>query len=209
MIVKDIDLDQLIICEKCDTLHRKIPLSNRQTAYCTRCHSPLYKNHPHLIAYTLSVALTTLIFFVMANLFPIVTVDIKGMVSSITLPSVILSLFQQHFFLVGLLVSFVIFLFPLSILLSLITALTLMLTRRGADAVRALLLYISHVNRWNMMEIFFISVLVALIKLIGYGEIYFGVSFWALLLFVASDLFLTKDLHIRSLWERWQKIYDV
>ncbi|OQX72592.1 MAG: hypothetical protein B6D59_08095 [Campylobacteraceae bacterium 4484_4] len=205
--MKDTDLDQLIICEKCDTLHKKIPLSYNQTAYCSHCHSPLYKNHPHLIAYTLSIALTTLVFFVMANLFPIVTVDIKGMVSSITLPSVIVSLFEQHFFIVGLLVSFVIFLFPLSILLSLILALTLMLMQKGEEIVKALLLYISHVNRWNMMEIFLISILVALVKLIGYGEIYFGVSFWALVLFVVSDLFLTKDLHIRSLWEHWQRIY--
>ncbi len=205
--MQDTPLDDLIICEECDTLHRKVPLQSAQSAYCTHCHAPLYTHYPHLLGSTLSLALTTLIFFVMANLFPIVTVDIKGMVSTLTLPSVILSLFEGHFFVVGLLVAFVIFLFPLSILLALIVALGLMLAKRGEKTAKALLLYVSHVHSWNMVEIFLISILVALVKLIGYAEIHFGVSFWSLVLFALFDLLLTKRLQLRSLWEQWQRIY--
>jgi len=52
-----------------------------------------------------------------------------------------------------------------------------------------------------MSSIFLISILVSLVKLMNMLEIYIGISFWALTIFVMIDLYMTKKIDIGELWE--------
>lgn len=202
-------LDNLIICKKCNTIHKKLPLKGKKkAAYCTLCGNKLYTSRPHLLDMSLALCITALIFFIVASIFPIVTIDMQGAVMHVTLPSVFITLLDEHFFFVGLLCAFVIFLFPLMLLLFYMLLLVLFKLKIGENITKKLLVLISYMLPWNMLEIFLISILIALVKLIGYAEIFFGISFWALVLFVLVDLYLYKNISLPALWELHERIYN-
>ncbi len=195
-----ISLDHFIICKKCDTLHQKKPLRTGAVAKCRECGSVLYRRHNNLIDYGLALGISAFIFFVIANAFPIVTIELRGIQQHISLPSVILSLFENDFFLVGLFCAFVIFIFPFLILALFIWTMWLLKIRRGEKQVERLLIWLAKLLPWSMTEIFLISIFVALVKLIGYAQIHFGISLGALIVFVAFDLYLSKSISIDELW---------
>jgi len=206
-MLKEIPLDNFIICKKCDTLHQKKKLNIGGVAKCTECGSVLYRRHKNLLDYGLAIGLSALIFFILANAFPIVNIELRGVHQDITLPSVLFSLFENGFLLVGLFCSFVIFIFPFTVLVVFIWIMWLLRVKRGEAVVEKLLIVLSKILPWNMTEIFLISVFVALVKLIGYAQIHFGLSLWALAIFVAFDLYLSKSISIDELWRAKKRIF--
>ncbi len=198
--MKDQELDKFIICQKCYTLHERIILSDGGIACCSSCGNVLYRKHKALVDKGLSLTITALIFFVLANVFPIVTIDMQGNIQSITLPFVLFTLFDDNFFLVAVLCSFVIFIFPLILMLLLLSILLVFKLKRGRCLSKRLLVLLAHVLPWNMSEVFLISILVALVKMIGYAQIEFGIAFVALSIFVALEIYITKNISIVELW---------
>ncbi len=206
-MLNEIPLDNYIICKKCDTLHHKKKLKMGGVAKCTECGSILYRRHKNLVDYGLALGLSAFIFFILANAFPIVNIELRGVHQDISLPSVLFSLFENGFFLVGLFCSFVIFIFPFSVLVSFIWVMWLLRLQRGEALVEKLLIFLAKILPWNMAEIFLISIFVALVKLIGYAQIHFGLSLWALAIFVAFDLYLSKSISIDELWRAKNRIF--
>lgn len=203
----DQNLDHLVICPKCATLHHKKPLSTMTKAICTTCGTTLYRKHTDLLNKSLALSISTLIFFIVANVFPIVSIDLQGTLSDITLSSVFLTMIDEQFYFAGLLCAFVIFILPLALALLFLTLLLCMKFRIFEKGVKKMLVILASLLPWNMVEIFLISILVAMVKLIGYAEIEFGISFWALILFVIVDMYMTKNISLIALWSMKEKIY--
>ena len=72
---------------------------------------------------------------------------------------------------------------------------------------KELLILLSHITPWNMSDIFLISILVALVKLIGYAQIHMGMAFWALMVFVLIDLYVTKSIHVSEIWMLRKRVF--
>jgi len=193
-------LDNLIICQQCFTLHEEVPIADGTQALCTKCGGVLYRYETRLIDYGLALSITGLIFFIVANVFPLVQIELLGHEQYITITKTFVSLFDNGFYVVGLLCTFLIFIFPLMIFTINIVLFSLLKLAKGKTMTKELLVLISHIRPWSMSDIFLISILVALVKLIGYAQIHIGVSFWALILFVLIDLYITKYIHISELW---------
>jgi len=193
-------LDNLIICHKCFTLHEEVPIADGSKACCCECGHILYRYDTKLIDHGLALSLTGLVFFIIANFFPVLKIDILGSEQFITIPKTIFSLFTNHFYIVGFICLFLIFIFPLMIFLINIIIFSMLKLQRGTKLTKDLLIILSHIIPWSMADIFFISILVALVKLISFGQIHIGVSFWALMLFVLVDIYITKSIHISEIW---------
>jgi len=71
---------------------------------------------------------------------------------------------------------------------------------RGSKTTKELLILLAHITPWSMADIFFISILVALVKLIAFGQIHIGIAFWALMVFVIIDVYITKRIRLSELW---------
>ena len=203
----EINLDNLIICPKCNTLHHKKKISPGSVAKCVECGFVLYRNHKNLIDYGLAIGISALIFFILTNSFEIVSLELRGVKQSITLPSVIMSLFENGYYIVGLFCFFVIFLLPFLLIVVYIWALYLIKIKRDEELVERLLILLAKLLPWNMIEIFLVSIFVALIKLIGYAGIEFGISIWTLIIFVGLDLYLTKSISIDELWRAKKRVF--
>lgn len=200
-------LDNLIICHQCFTLHEEIPIEDGTQALCTACGGVLYRYNVKLIDYGLAFSFTGLIFFALANFFPLVKIELLGHTQFITIPKTFLALFENGFYVVGLLCLFLIFIFPLMIFCINIVLFSLLKLKKGEQLTKELLVLLSHIKPWSMSDIFLISILVALVKLIGYAQIHMGVAFWALILFVLVDLYITRQIHISELWMLRKRIY--
>ena len=201
-------LDTLIICEQCHTLHKEIPIADGTKALCSTCGNVLYRYDSRLVDYGLALSITGLIFFVLANFFPIVKIELLGHEQFITIPKTFVALLDNGFYIVGLLCVFLIFIMPLMVFTVNILVFFLLKFRKSPLLTKELLIFLSHLKPWSMSDIFLISILVALVKLIGYAQIHMGVAFWALVLFVLVDLYISKQIHTSEIWMLRKRIYD-
>ena len=199
-------LDNYIICHRCFTLQEEHPLKDGNSAYCAGCGGILYRYDSRLIDHALAWSITGFIFFLLANAFPLLQIDILGTNQFITLPKTIFALFDYGFYLVGFLCLFLILIFPFMIFTINIVLFSLLKLRKGRKVTKELLILLSHISPWSMADIFFISLLVALVKLIAFGQIHIGVSFWALMAFVMIDLYISKSIRIPEIWMLRKKI---
>lgn len=193
-------LDNLVICHKCFTLNEVTPIKDGSKACCSECGGILYRYDSKLIDHGLALSLTGFIFFVLANMFPLIQIDILGSEQFITLPKTIFSLFDNGFYIVGLICAFLIFIFPLMIFVINMLLFLLLKIERGEKLTKELLVLLSHITPWSMADIFFISILVALVKLVAFGQIHIGIAFWALMIFVLIDIYITKSIHLSEIW---------
>lgn len=201
-------LDHYIICHKCHTLHNKVSMNDGAKAHCVECDAVLYRSDSKLVEHGLALSITGFIFFVLANAFPLVQVEILGLEQFITIPKTFMTLFESGFYIVGVICTLLIFVFPLMIFSINIILFTLLKMQKGERVIKELLILLSHIKPWSMGDIFLISILVALVKLIGYAQIHMGVSFWALVIFVLIDLYLTKRIYVSEMWMLRKKIFS-
>lgn len=202
------DLDNYILCHYCFTLHYKVPLRKGMEAHCNSCNSLLYGKSRDISSLGLSLSLSGLIFFIVANLFPLVKIDMLGNSQYLTLSKTFISLFDNGFYIVGMLSLFLIFIFPLLILLIHISIFLCLKLKRDEKATEGLLILISHIKPWSMSDVFLVSILVSLVKLIGVAEIEMGASFWAFVWVVLVEFFLVKMVKTSDMWRLKEIAYS-
>jgi paraquat-inducible protein A len=201
------ELDNLVICHQCYTLHKEVPIHDGSKACCKECGTVLYRYDSRLAEHGLALSLSALIFFIVANFFPLVKIEILGHEQFITITKMIFSLFNNGFFIVGLILSFLLLIFPLMIILIYMTLFTLLHFAKGKQLTKDLLILLADISPWSMMDIFLVSILVALVKLIGYAQIHMGIAFWALFVFVLLDIYITKNIHISEIWMLRKRVF--
>ncbi len=206
-MITEEELDNLIICKKCHTLHKKVPISHNKKAFCSKCDILLYQNCPNTIDKTLALVITAAISLFVAFKFTIVTIDIQGLEKSLTLYALFMVILEQHQYIVGIMFIFLIVIFPIAIILSMLILLILMKLKKGGYLTHRLLILLAHIRPWSMVDIFFISLLVAMVKLFDYAYIELGVSFVALVFTLILDIIITKNISFYELWELHTKIY--
>ncbi len=200
-------LDHLVICPQCNTLYQKAPLSPGQRAKCRVCGTILYRYDPRYLDRVLALSMTGLMLFLVANLFPLVKIDLLGHQQYVSIFEAIYQLYSSGFYVVALAVAFMVLIIPVLVLIDYVVVGFLMRQRRSPGLVRDLLVMLAHLFPWSMVDIFAVSILVALVKLRGEVSIHFGVSFWALIAYVAIDLYLTKAKRLGHLWELYRHFY--
>ena len=207
--MKKEELDNLIICKKCHTLHEKIELKEGAKALCSSCNRIIYRRDSQIIDKTLALVITALISFVLVFLFTIITININGLEQDLTLTALFVVILEEKEYVVGVMLFFLIVLFPLAILISMLFLLLNMRLKKSGYLVKRLLILLAHLEPWNMIDIFFISLLVAMVKLFDYAQIELGVSFVAFIFTLILDIIITKNISFYMLWEEYEKIYQI
>jgi paraquat-inducible protein A len=159
-------MTSLVACLECDLLHREAPLSGTSEASCVRCGAVLYRRkreNANEIALALTVA--AIIFLLIANAFPIVTLETQGVHNESTLFGAVVALWNDQRELVAALVCVTTIAVPAAELLTLTYVLLVLRNRRSRRGVASLLHFLQAVKPWGMVEVFFLGVLVSLVKL--------------------------------------------
>lgn len=191
-----------IACPDCDLMQVEPPLRPGSTARCIRCEAPLAKRVRNSIerAHALTIAAT--IFFALANLFPLVGLEVQGSSSRTTLIGAVHVLIQQDKLPIAVLVFFTTILVP-AVELTLMNYLLLPL-RRGRvprHAVGAMRLART-LRPWSMVEVFMLGMLVSVVKLSGLAHVVTGIAAYALgaLIILFAAMAAAFDPH--EIWDR-------
>ncbi len=205
--MKKDELDTLVICKKCHTLHKKIRIHKDTKAVCSYCNTVIYRHTKHLYRTTLALTFTALILLLVAFSFDILTININGVYKSLNLQSLFIMVFQEGYYLVGIMLLFLIVIFPIVILVSIIVLLILMHYKKAGYMVKRLLILIAKLQHWSMLDIFFISILVSMVKLFSYAQIELEISFFSFILLLILDIITIKKISFNELWILYEKIY--
>lgn len=205
--MKKDELDKLVICKKCHTLHEKIPLHQGAKALCSQCNTVIYLRDDNLLDKTLALVIAAFISLMVAFQFNIITINVNGLEQSLTLGSLFLVILEHKQYIVGIMLLFLIVIFPLLIIGSMFLLLILMKNHKAEYLVRRLLILLAHLRPWSMVDIFFISLLVAMVKLFDVAHIELGVSFIAFIFTLILDIIISKNISFYELWHHHDMIY--
>jgi len=169
----------------------------------------LYREHQNLIENSLAISWVMLIALILGFSFSIINININGIYKELDLPSLIMVIFDNEYYIVGVMLSFLIFIFPLVIIISMIMVLTLMKLEKSGYLVKRLMILIAKILPWSMIDIFFISLLVAMVKLFSYAQLELGIGFWALIIVILLDIFIFKRITFSDIWDKYIEIYEV
>ena len=190
----------LAICEQCDAVHARLPLAPRSRARCSRCGAELYRERHGSVEMLLALTIAGLIVFLIANSYPILTIELGGAGTRTTLLGAVLHASQGLLVPLGAIVAICLFLFPL---LQLLAGLYVLLPlsrgwrpRYFNAAMHALRL----LRPWSMTEVFLLGILVSLVKLAATYTVIPGISLWAFVV-LTFLLAVIGSIDLHEIWD--------
>lgn len=195
----------LVCCEECDVVYKRVELKKGEKAYCLRCGAALYKNG-RTLGQLLPLVIASLIIFAISNAYPIVQIELQGIRSETTLFGAVLAMFHEGRGLVALLVLLTTLIFPLCELLLLLYVLLPVTFLRTKPIGMAIALRIIRVFRiWGMIEVFLIGVLVTLVKLAVMVTIIPGVALWSFSALTVL-MVLVMSVKVSDIWDQVEEL---
>ena len=194
------EVPDTVVCPGCDAVYGRARLAPRDVAQCPRCSTELDRHPGAQQRRILPLTVASLIMFAIANLFPIVEIELQGLRSQTTLAGAVIALASEGMSLVALLVLATTLLFPL-LELCILAYLLIPLGRAHRPAGFAWLVRaMQSLRPWGMIEVFLLGVLVAIVKLSSMATVVPGPALWA---FMALTVLLTAVLSFNpgAFWE--------
>lgn len=172
-------------------------------AECCRCGSLLAERKIDSLRRTAALSLAALILYIPANVYPILRMDYYGVYSESTVWDGCVTLFRNGQWVVAVIVFLASILIPMFKLLGLFF---LVATSRTASARRRrerTLIYriIDVIGPWAMLDVFLLSVLVALVKLEQLATVLPGPGLLAFASVVVLTILASASFDPASIWE--------
>jgi paraquat-inducible protein A len=157
----------LVACHECGLLSRWSAPPTGHENLCPRCGEVLHRRKPDSLRRTWALLIAAFLLYIPANVLPVMRVIYAGRTESDTIMSGVQELFGSGQSAVAVLVLFASITVPLIKLLGL-TGMAIA-TQRGSRWRRrdrtVFYRLIEFVGRWSMLDVFMISILVALVRL--------------------------------------------
>lgn len=192
--------DPIIVCEACDWVNQIPPLRQGQRVRCARCHHTLLTITPKLPERLLTLSGSALLMLSMALIFPFLGFSAKGISQWITLPDTVITLLSHHFIFLGILVTLLLLVLPISFLISTSYIALAWVTKRPFPFQSIAARWLVVVQPWLMVDVFLVGIFVALVKLHSLAQIATGLSFWAYCAFVILFIKVMVLIDRRMLW---------
>ncbi len=190
----------LLVCLQCRATVRAL-----QVAYprCPRCYAHLYQRKPHSLGLTAALLLCAAILYIPANLLPVMYTRTIFDEEQDTIMSGVLVLLHSGSWPIAILVFVASIVVPLLKILSL--AVVLFSAWRRSPRFRSqqseLFRMVEYIGRWSMLDVYAISMLVALVQIrslafvaVGWGALAFGAV-------VVLTMFAARTFDERLLWD--------
>jgi paraquat-inducible protein A len=191
----------IIVCDHCDLVLHKNLLDLRGSSSCSRCGHILFRTHPLGLHRCLIFLITAVFLFIIANIFPIVTISSNGLKNSSTLLEAVYRLFQDGIPSIAFLVFFTAFLMPALQIFSL-TYLLLPL-KFGHTPLRfgPIFRLVHQVRTWAMLEVFLLGLIVTITKLNAFAEVTLDIGFISFILLMISITATSANFDKHSFWK--------
>ncbi|MFT5759941.1 MAG: paraquat-inducible protein A [Alteromonadaceae bacterium] len=193
-----------IACHDCDLLMLIPHLKHRQEAVCPRCGFILTRFYQHAPIKLLAFTLTSLVFLTFSLKFSFLIFYLHGNARSLTLIESIQSFSSINYIFVSILLFATAIIIPLLFLLSVVYVSWSFNAKKLLPFTEKVLKFALSVLPWNMAEIFLVSILVGLIKVMTLAHVEFGLSFFSYILFIISLAATLSYFDRYQLWSTYQ-----
>ena len=201
--------ERAIGCHVCGLVLTERPGTQRHGS-CPRCHARLHHRKPDSMARTGALVLSAVILYIPANVFPVMTVVSFGKGEPDTILSGVKELIHADMWPLALLVFFASITVPV-LKLSGLTFLMIAVRRKSRWRLkdRAFLFrIIESVGRWSMIDIFMISILIALVKLGSIATIEPGIGATSFAGVVVITMIASMMFDPRLMWDAAEQNSD-
>lgn len=200
------EYSDLTVCHECDALMRLRIRSVSSTLRCPRCSSPVKGHGSGGLVKPLVAAAAGLIFFWPANFMPILQMTILGIESNHTMIGAVRVIAESGLVPVSLMVLFCSVLAPLLEFALLGAVLVQVAMGRNIISLPALFRYYNYLDSWAMLEVYMISLLVSVIKLMGMAAVTPGIGLLCFAGMMLSSIAAKVTLDHQGVWRRIESI---
>jgi paraquat-inducible protein A len=207
-LLRDEPMETIIACETCGLVQRMEELQPGTAAECGRCGSIIAERKVNSIGRTAAFSLAALILYVPANIYPILRMNYYGAYSENTVWNGCVKLFEDGQWLVAVIVflaSIVIPLFKLLALFYLVVTAKFKSTRRRSERTW-IFKTIEVIGPWAMLDVFLLSVLVALVKLGEIATVVPGPGLLAFTAVVVLTILASASFDTKLIWDEPDRV---
>lgn len=193
----------LVACSDCHLLSRKTVLGSGQIAVCPRCGGELHQRKPNSIHKTWALLLAAIICYIPANVLPMTITSALGNVEADTIISGVIYFIHSGsweialvIFTASIFVPFMKFLILIYLLLS------VQFRSKWRPRDRTVLYRITEaVGRWSMLDVYVVTILVALVKLGVLADIEAGPAVIYFASVVVFTMLAAESFDPRLIWD--------
>lgn len=193
-----------IACKICGQVHDLQPLPPGTVATCVRCGSRLAKRTRASLHRTAAFALAALLLYIPANLFPILRLELYGTYAEDTVWRGVVLFFRSGNYLMAAIVFMASILIPVLKILGLLFI--VITTISGFERWKLfrtwLFRFIDTIGRWAMLDVFVLSIWVAVVKLGSLASVSPGPGLLPFGLVVIFTLFASWSFDPQLIWEK-------
>ena len=197
-----------IVCHSCLMTFKWTAENEKNHIDCPRCHAPLHYRKTDSLQRTTALVLAALILYVPANVMPITVTYFLGAEQSDTIMSGVLFFMfsgSWHIALIIFIASVVIPLTKLLILIYLLFAVKYKV-KLSPKACTKLYQFTEAVGRWSMVDVYVVTVLVALVQLDPFAVIKAGPGVGYFASVVVITMFAAESFDPRLLWDQEESL---
>ena len=193
---------RLIACHECDLLQRETPLPRGGVAHCGRCGAELYRSHPESLERTMALTAGAIVLFTIANVFPIIGLQLQGHVIQTTLFKTVRTLYDEDMKSIAALVFVTTIAMPALQLFAFTYLLLPLRLGRVPRYFAPVFRMLQAVRPWGMVEVFMLGVLVSLVKLAHLAGVVPGIALWSFGVLMLVMAAIAAVFDPRALWAR-------
>jgi paraquat-inducible protein A len=190
-------------CHDCGLTSRLSHAPDGSSTHCPRCHSELHMRKHHSLSRTWALLIAAYMMYIPANLLPVSTIVYMGNGEPDTIMSGVVALFQHGDAPIALLLFCASIAVPM-LKLVILTVLLLSVKYRSKWKPRdrtQMYRLIETIGRWSMLDIFVISLLVALVQLQALATIHAGPGAIAFCAVVVLTMLAAESFDPRLMWD--------
>lgn len=194
---------KIIACHECDQLYNYQPIETSGKASCTRCGSLLYLHVKNSLDRGIALYITALMLFIMANVFPFLSLELGGRVEENILLSGGLAMYQMGMPDLGIIIFFTSIGFPFITIISMLYILIPIRFGFVPPAMGLVYRLIEAINPWSLVSVFMLGVLIAIVKLQDLANVITGFSLYALVGLLVAFAAARANFDPESIWEHF------
>jgi paraquat-inducible protein A len=190
----------LFVCTRCRATVRAIAAAGQR---CPRCHSPVHARRPQSLSTTASLVIAAALLYIPANVLPVMRTHTFFSDTDDTIMSGVISLAQSGSWPVAVLVFFASIVVPLLKLVAMgeiLIAITRKSVRLPQQRSR-LFRVVEFVGRWSMLDVFAMSLLVALVQVQSLATVEVRPAALAFAGVVVLTMLAAQSFDERLLWD--------
>ena len=193
----------MISCHLC---HQIVVLPKKQqegVLHCPRCYEPIHIRKPYSIQYTWALVIASIIFYIPANLLPMMEVHTFAGTQSDTILSGVLYFLETGSYLIASVIFIASIIVPITKLIILIYL--LISIQKGSVKKKRMRkkLYVltKIIGKWSMVDVYVVAIMIALVHFGGLTEIRVGSGATYFLLVVIITMIAAMQFDPKLIWD--------